>query len=92
MTHQCVDGSTPSPAPWKIHRRALPFQGWIGDASGGLVCGLFGRSDESLLVAAPALLAACEAFVATFMDDDREAIFDAYQQAYTAVRAAKGEG
>lgn len=50
--HDCKDGSEPSPGPWTLHRRDLPFHDWIGDATGGVVCMGFGRSDETVLVAA----------------------------------------
>ncbi len=89
--HQCKTGDTPSPAPWRIVRSPTPFYSWIMDSSGGCVALGFGRSDEALLLAAPLLLAACESFVATYLRDTPEAVIAAYQQAYAAIAAAKGE-
>jgi hypothetical protein len=50
-----VDGSTPSPGPWKIVRHPTPYATWIMSADSGCVCMGFGMSDEKLLVNARAL-------------------------------------
>jgi hypothetical protein len=50
-----VDGSAPSPGPWKLVPSETPYGGWIMDSTGGMVCGLFGMSDQNLLLHARAL-------------------------------------
>jgi len=47
--------------------------------------------ERDSICAAPLLLAACESFVATYLRDTPEAVLAAYQQAYAAIAASKGE-
>jgi hypothetical protein len=58
--YRCVDGTSISPAPWKLVPSATPYGALIMDSTGGVVAGLFAKSDESLLLHARALYEAAQ--------------------------------